>query len=113
MANQSIIPREPTSSAAGGDRKRVYKPISKDAEPLIEQRRKQKPRERAGTMRALDCQSCDALTPGEQFRYHADLPLRELLIRLFGDAQNQPFSAAMEGPRFGTFPLASGWDGFF
>jgi len=84
------------------------KPISKDAEPLIEQRRKQKPRERAGTMRALDGQSCDAPTPGEQFRYYADLPLRELLIRLFGDAQNQSFSAAMEGPRFGAFPLASG-----
>jgi len=46
------------------------------------ERAEQKARERADTMRPLDCQSWGALTPGEQFRDYADLPLRELLIRL-------------------------------
>jgi formylmethanofuran dehydrogenase subunit E len=33
----------------------------------------QKARERADAVPALDCQSCGALTPGERFRYFADL----------------------------------------
>jgi hypothetical protein len=38
----------------------------------IREKAERKVRERADTVPALDCQSCEALTPGERFRYFVD-----------------------------------------